>query len=162
MFYFIREGHVLVHIKWSNKFPKHTLNSVTSTSVMSLLLLYPITLGSRLSHFKSHSFLTCFPPIYHRFRILKINHQRIQPTSSHVACCHHRKSYHHCNDDSVLFHNVTWLHWLSHIRVNTKDLLDTMCTLVVTSLILQSLECIYIDSWDSEQVSYSEHIVQSL
>ena len=52
-------------------FPSHadvyTSNSVTPTSLISLLLLYPKTLGNGCFQFKSHSLLSCLPPIYHGF-----------------------------------------------------------------------------------------------
>ena len=42
-----------------------TLNSVTSTSLMSFLLLYLETLRNICSQFESHFLLLRFPPIYH-------------------------------------------------------------------------------------------------
>ena len=43
----------------------YTLNFIISTPLMSLLLLYPRTLGNKCSQFKSHSLLSHFHPIYH-------------------------------------------------------------------------------------------------
>ena len=44
----------------------HTLKSLISTSLISLLFLCPQTLGNSCSQFKSHS-LSHFPPIFHGF-----------------------------------------------------------------------------------------------
>ena len=68
---------------------------------------------------------------------IKIINQRIQTTCLHASHCHH------CNVDFVLFHNVTWYnnYLLSCIHVNNAGLLNIMCTLVVTGVILGSLEC---------------------
>ena len=51
---------------------------------------------------------------------------------------------HYCNVDFVLFHNVTcYINSLSsRIHVNTTQVLNITCTLVATSVILWSLECI--------------------
>jgi hypothetical protein len=43
----------------------YTLNSVISTSLMSLFLLYPEALGNRHPQFESHNLLSNFPLIYH-------------------------------------------------------------------------------------------------
>jgi hypothetical protein len=64
---------------------------------------------------------------------IKIIHQRIQTTRLHASCCHY------CNVDFVLFHNVTCYtnSLLSHIHVNTTSLLNIMCILDATSMILR-------------------------
>ena len=58
----------------------HTLNSVISTPILSLLLSYPKTLG---------------------------NHQRIQTTLSHTSHCQHCSYHQYCTTNFVLFHNIT-------------------------------------------------------
>jgi hypothetical protein len=75
----------------------------------------------------SPSHITCFD--------IKIIHQSIRTTCSHVSCCHH---CHYCRFDFVLFHNVTCYidSLLSRIHVNTIDLLNIMCTLVATCMML--------------------------
>ena len=75
---------------------------------------------------------------------IKINHQRVHPTHSHVLGSHHCNYCHHCNVDFVLIHNVTCYtnSPLYRIHVNTTRLLNITFTLVVTSVILRSLECI--------------------
>ena len=68
---------------------------------------------------------------------IKIIHQRIQTT-----CL---SDYHHyCSIDIVLFHNVTCYinNLLSHILVNSTDLLNITCTLIAPGLIWGRLECI--------------------
>jgi len=55
------------------------INFEISISLMSLLLLYPETLGNGCSQFKSHSLLSCLPPIYIIYIIgfdIKVNHQK--------------------------------------------------------------------------------------
>ena len=51
---------------------------------------------------------------------------------------------HYCNVDIVLSYNVTCYtnSLLLHIHGNTIDLLNIMCTLVATCMILGRLECI--------------------
>ena len=79
--------------------------------------------------------LSHFPPIYHGFNIIKqIAKVIIQTTRSHASCCHHCR---YCSVDFVLFYDVTcYINFLlSHIHVNTIDLLNIMCTLVATGMI---------------------------
>ena len=78
---------------------------------------------------------------------IKINHQRIQTTRSHAPRCHHCNYCHYGNVDFVLFHNVrcNTNYLLSCICVNIAKLLNTTSTLVATSLILRSLECIFFE-----------------
>ena len=73
---------------------------------------------------------------------IKINHQRIQTTCLHASHCHLYNYCRYCNVDFVLFHNVTCYNnsLLSCIHANTTKLLNITCTLVATSVILQSLE----------------------
>ena len=110
---------------------------------MSLSLLCPETLGADV-------FSLNLTPCYHvslpyiRGFDININHQRNSITYSNATRCHHCNNYHYCNVDFVLFHQDT-CHTnslLSHIHVNTTVFLNIMCTLVATSVILQSLECI--------------------
>ena len=93
-----------------------------------------------LSFSKYPSLSAYFSPIYQGVFDMKIIHQRIQTTSSHASHCYH---CHHCNVDFVLFHNVTCCanSLLSCIHVNTTYLLNIMCTLVATCVILGRLEC---------------------
>jgi hypothetical protein len=79
----------------------YTLNFRISTPLMSLLLLYPKTLGNKCSHYKSHSLLSHFPPYITGFDT-KINHQKSQTTNSHASHYHY-----HDNVDLALFHNIT-------------------------------------------------------
>ena len=112
---------------------------------MSLLLSYhPETLRNECSQFESHFLLSCFLPIYVYFDN-KIHHQRIQTTRSHASRCQY---CHYCNVDFVLFHNVTCYtnSLLSHIHVNTVELLDVTCILIAISMIWWSLECIILVS----------------
>ena len=70
---------------------------------------------------------------------IKIILQRIQTTCLHVSCCHHCNYYHYRNVDFVLFHNVTcYNNFFYHRSMLT---LHITCTLIVTSVILWSLEC---------------------
>jgi hypothetical protein len=59
------------------------------------------------------------------------------------ATCQHCNPCHYCNVDFVLFYNVTCYtnSTLSRINVSTTKLLDIMCILVATSVILHYLEC---------------------
>jgi hypothetical protein len=52
------------------------INFEISISLMSLLLLYPETLGNGCSQFKSYSLLSCLPPIYIIGFDIKVNHQK--------------------------------------------------------------------------------------
>ena len=65
------------------------------------------------------------------------NHTLAHIMVSSLSLCHH------CNVDFVFFHNVTCYtnSLLSHIRVNTTDLLNIMCTLVAIGMILGRIEC---------------------
>ena len=114
----------------------------TLTFIMSLLLLYPKTLGNQCAQFKYSFLLSHFPPIYHGYWHYVIR-PRIPTTCSHASCCHHCDYNHYCNVDFVLFHDVTCYtsSLLAHIRINTIYLLNVMCALVVTCLILRRLEC---------------------
>ena len=79
--------------------------------------------------------ITCFD--------INIIPQRIQTTRSHAPCCHHCHDYHYCRVDFVSFKYVTRYinSLLSHIHVNTTDLLNITCTLVATCMIIGRLEC---------------------
>ena len=71
---------------------------------------------------------------------IEIIHQIIQTTHLHASHCHYCD---HCNVDFVPFHIVTcYIDSLSSsIHGNTTNLLDIMCTLVATVVILARLEC---------------------
>ena len=83
-------------------------NSVTSTSLMSLLLLYLETLGNGWSQFKSHSLLSISLLIYHGVLDVTLN---ISTTCSHAWYCYFCNCCHCCNVDFVLFHSVTCYHY---------------------------------------------------
>ena len=119
---------------------KYTLNSTISTSLMSRLLLYPETLGSGCSQFKSLS-----PYRHITFQHIMgfdniINHQGIQTTRLHASRYHHCNYCHYCEADYVLFHNATCYinSLLSRMHVNTTKFLNITCTLVATSVRLWS------------------------
>ena len=120
-----------------------TLNSIISTSFMSSPSSYTPNVRIVCSRFESHCLSSRFPYVYIMGFDIKINHQRIQTTHSHASRCHHCSYCQQCNLDFVVFHNVTCYYnpRLSHIHVNTTKLLKITCTLVATSVILQSLEC---------------------
>ena len=105
----------------------YTPNSIISTSLMSLLLVYPETLGNGCSRFKFHSLLSHSLTHITSFDI-KINHQRIQTTCSHTSRRHHH------NVDFELLQNVTCYtnSLLSRIHMNATELLNITCTLVAT------------------------------
>ena len=109
---------------------------------MSLLLLYSKIIWIGCFEFKSPSLLSHCPPIYSGFDIAVI-HERVQTTCLHASRYHHCKYCHYCNVDlcySRRSHVTNSL--LSHIHVNITDLLNIMCSLVATSMILGRLECI--------------------
>ena len=89
------------------------------------------------------------PPCCHIFLMyimgfdIQVIHQRIQTTRSHASHCHGCTYCHYCNLDVMLFYNVTHCtcSLFSHVHVNTTHLLNTMCTLVATCMILERLEC---------------------
>jgi hypothetical protein len=120
----------------------YTLNSLTPTSFMSILLLYSKTLGNKCSQYTPHSLLSHSLP-YITCLEINVKHRRIQTTHSHASHCHHCNYCHYCNVDVVLFHNVTCYTnpLLSCTRVNTTYLLNIMCTLVATCMILGRLDC---------------------
>ena len=65
----------------------YTLNSVISTSLMSLLFLCPKNLRNGCSQVESHSLLSRSLS-YIRGLHIKLNHQRVQTTHSHASHCH--------------------------------------------------------------------------
>ena len=115
-----------------------------------------------MSQFKSHSLLSCFPPLQDGFDI-KRNHQIILTTLSHASHCHHCNYYHYCNVDFVLFHNVTCYNtfFLSRIHVNTTKLLNITCTLVATSVILRVQSVLGFDNPPQSQDDKKVHPHQS-
>jgi hypothetical protein len=97
--------------------PYTPLNSVISTSLMSLLSLASQNPRESLDNTPCcHGSLPCIIDVD-----IKINHQRIQTTNSHASHCHHYNCCHYCNVDFVLFHNVTCYNnsLLSCIHANT-------------------------------------------
>ena len=89
------------------------------------------------------------PPYVIDFNI-KIINQITQMTCLHASHCHHCHYYHYCNVDFVGFHNITCMDacdiinissLLSCIHVNTTNLLNIMCILVATCVILGKLKC---------------------
>jgi hypothetical protein len=107
---------------------------------MSLLLLYPKTLGNKCAQFKLPPYCHIFLPYIMGFDI-KVIHPRFLTTRSHTSHCHHCNYFHYCNVDFVLFHDVTSYtsSLLSNIRINTIYLLNIMCALVATCVILRRL-----------------------
>ena len=85
-------------------FTDTTLNSLSSTSLMSLFFLYPKTPREQMFSVQVSLFIVMFPLPYITGFHIKVNHQRIQP---HASRCHHCNNCHYCNVDFVLFHNVT-------------------------------------------------------
>ena len=71
--------------------------------------------------------------------------QRIHTTCSHTSCCHYCQYF---TVTFVLFQNVTCYidSLLSCIHVNTTYLLNIMCTLVATCMILGRLEYTNLES----------------
>ena len=65
---------------------KHTLNSVISTSIMSLLPLISETLGNKYSQFKSHSLMSHFSPLYHGFLSLMQATKEVDPHPCIAPC----------------------------------------------------------------------------
>ena len=102
-------------------YQKYTLPSIIiSTSLMSLLLFYPETLGNKCWQFEFHSLCHIFLPYIMGFDI-KSNHQISQTTCSHALRCYFCNCCHHCDVDFVLFHIVAcYINPLvSRIHVNT-------------------------------------------
>ena len=91
---------------------------------------------------KSHSLLSHAPLIYHGGLTLKSTTREFQPhaRTHHVVIVH----CHYCNAGFMLFHDVICYtnSLLSPTHVNTIKILNIMCTLVATSMMLWSLECI--------------------
>jgi hypothetical protein len=116
----------------------YTLTSLISPSVMSLPLLHSTSLGNGCAQLKSPSLLWHVPPIHYGVWHWK-NPSKNQTTHSHASHCHHCC---YCSVDFMLFHNITCYtnSLLSHIHVNTTNLLNSKCTLVATSMILERLE----------------------
>lgn len=102
---------------------KYTLNSIISTPLMSLVLLYLGILQSGCS------WLNLAPYCHVSLPNKPLN---IQNTSSCASC-------HHCKY-SIVSHGYTNT-LSSHVHVNTTYFLNVMYTLVLTSVILQSLDC---------------------
>ena len=111
---------------WPPKFPLtlvttfYTLMYVMSPSIMSLLLLYPKTLGNGCAQFK-------FPPwchislLYIKDSNIKLIFQRIKTTFLHPPRWRHCHC-HYCNVDFVLFHNATcytYYHYYYHTSMLT-------------------------------------------
>jgi hypothetical protein len=92
---------------------------------------------------KYQSLLLCVPPIYHG-----LWHQSKPPKNkNHTTLVMHQVvtiHCHKCNADSMLFHYVTCYtnSLLSPIHVNITKILNIMCTLVATGVMLRSVECI--------------------
>ena len=122
-----------------------TFDSYTLTSLMSLLLLYPETLGTYLLSLNLPSCCHVFPSIYHMFLHWS------NPLKSSTKClyssgCHRCNNCDDCNVDFVLFSIVTHYNssHLSCIRVNATHLLNITCTLIVACVILGRLECMWL------------------
>ena len=109
---------------------RHQCTQCNLTSIMSLPLLYPETMGNGCAQSKPSSLLSHFLSCITDFDI-KIIHQIIQTTRPHASRCHH---CHYCSIDFVLFHNVTCYTYclLLDMHVNTTTLLNITCTLVAT------------------------------
>ena len=119
---------------------KCNLKYVISTSIISFLLF--INPMEWMFSVKSHSLLSHPPPIYHGGLTLKSTTKEFQPhtRTHHVVIVH----CHYCNAGFMLFHDVICYtnSLLSPTHVNTIKILNIMCTLVATSVMLWSLECI--------------------
>ena len=69
---------------------KATLQTpIISTSLRSLLLLYPKTLEDGCPHCKPHSLLLCTPHKKHEFRPENTNRHNFKPHTSHASHCRH-------------------------------------------------------------------------
>ena len=82
------QGHFVCYRHDIREVKVYTLNSLMYTSVISLLLQYPETLGNECSHLKSHSLSSYFLPYIMKFGI-NANHQRSQTTLLHCITCHY-------------------------------------------------------------------------
>ena len=94
--------------------------------------MFSIKYSSSLSHFLPS--ITDFD--------IKIIHQKVQTIFSHASCCRHCYYCCYCNVDFVLIHNITCytISLSPRIHVNTPYLLNIMCTLVPSSMVLRRLE----------------------
>ena len=122
---------------------QYTLNSIISTSFMLLPLLHPETLGNGChgcSQFKFHSLLSYFPPLYHgcwhnNTPLKNWNHTLACITLSSLPllqCWRWRYSI-MSHAKLILFHYTFIL--------TLHNSLNITCTLVATSVILQTIEC---------------------
>ena len=115
----------------------HTLNSVLSTSLMSLLFLYPKTLGTGCSRLKPHFLCHVSPPNVMGFDI------QINPVKPHAHTHHVVPIAMSTSCYSIMSFACHTTPLLPRLHVNTTKLLDITCTLVATSVTLQSVECVY-------------------
>ena len=120
-----------------------TLNSVILASLMSLLLLYPETMWTRGSPLNLPPCCQVSLPYIMGFDI-EINRQKIQTTNSHASCGHH---YNYCHYYMLtlcycMMSRATFILFLSCIHANTTQVVNILCTLVATSVILWSLKCV--------------------
>ena len=100
---------------------------------MSLPLLYPETSGNGCAHFKSPSLLSHFALIYHGFRSTK----EFKPH----ACTHHVFILVIIAMLTLCYSIMSLATLILYCHINIAGLLNIMCTLVATGMILGSLEC---------------------
>ena len=125
-----------IHSKLCNINPYNFIPSLISRNPRERMFLVWISL-----------FVVTFPPICHGLRIQEITTKEFKPHASHS---HHCSYCHYYNVDFVLFHNITYYtnSPLSHIHLNTTQLLNITCTLVSTRVILWSFRgCLHHGPW---------------